>query len=45
MSITQKDKLVKLGADKSKTESVIMDEMNYMKVWDTGNLKYIWNRE
>lgn len=40
-----KDKLVKLGADKSKTESVIMDEMNYMKVWDTGNLKYIWNRE
>lgn len=40
-----KDKLVKLGADKTKTESVIMSEMGYMKVWDTGNLKYIWNRE
>lgn len=40
-----KDKLVKSGADKTKSESLIMSEMGYMKIWDTGNLKYEWNRE
>jgi len=39
-----KHKLVSDGADKSKTESTIMKERGYMKVWDTGNLKYVWNK-
>lgn len=36
----RKDKLVKLGYDKNKTESQIMFELGYDKIWDTGNLKY-----
>jgi len=40
-----KDKLVKSGGDKTKSESLIMSEMGFMKIWDTGNLKYEWNRE
>lgn len=40
-----KDKLIKMGADKTKTESIIMSEMGYLKIWDTGNLKYVWNKE
>lgn len=35
-----KDKLVKSGGDKTKSESLIMSERGYMKIWDTGNLKY-----
>lgn len=35
-----KDKLIKQGAAKTKSESLIMSEMGYLKVWDTGNLKY-----
>jgi hypothetical protein len=40
-----KHKLVSDGADKTKTESTIMKERGYMKIWDTGNLKYVWTRE
>jgi hypothetical protein len=36
----RKDKLIKLGYDKNKTENQIMFEIGYDKIWDTGNLKY-----
>lgn len=36
----RKDRLVKLGYDKNKSESQIMSELGYDKIWDTGNLKY-----
>ncbi len=36
----RKDKLVKEGYDKSKTEQQIMLERGYNKVWDCGNYKY-----
>lgn len=36
----RKDKLVKEGADKNKSESQIMSERGYWKIWDSGNLKY-----
>jgi hypothetical protein len=36
----RKDKLVKMGYDKNKSESLIMNELGYDKIWDTGNLKY-----
>lgn len=37
-----KHKLVKDGADPSKTENEIMRENGYSKIYGTGNLKYIW---
>lgn len=36
----RKDKLIKMGYDKNKSESQIMSELGYDKIWDTGNLKY-----
>lgn len=36
----RKDKLIKLGYDKNKSELQIMSELGYDKIWDTGNLKY-----
>lgn len=36
----RKDKLIKLGYDKSKTEEQIMFELGYDRIWDTGNIKY-----
>lgn len=36
----RKDKLVKMGFDKNKSESLIMSENGFDKIWDTGNLKY-----
>lgn len=36
----RKDKLIEMGYDKNKTESQIMHELGYDKIWDTGNLKY-----
>ena len=39
----RKDKLVKEGYDKSKTENQIMLEIGYDKVWDCGNYKYELN--
>jgi len=41
----QKHKLVKEGYDINKTESVIMSERGYYKVWNCGNLKYKWTRK
>lgn len=37
----RKDRLVKMGYDKNKTENQIMNELGYDKIWDTGNLKYV----
>lgn len=42
---TQKHKLVELGFDNSLTEDYIMHELNYVKIYNSGNAKYIWNRE
>jgi len=39
----RKDKLISQGFDKSKSESQIMNERGYYKIYDTGNLKYIYN--
>lgn len=36
----RKDKLVSLGCDINKTETQIMYELGFDKIWDTGNLKY-----
>lgn len=36
-----KQKLVKMGYDSSKTESEIMHELGYYKLYDSGNLKFI----
>lgn len=38
----RKDKLVKMGYDKNKSESLIMEELGYHKIYDSGNLKYEW---
>lgn len=40
-----KHKLIKLGYDKDKTETQIMEDAGYDKIWDTGNLKYIYNKK
>lgn len=37
-----KAKLVKDGADPIKTESHIMEELGYLKIWNTGNFRFIW---
>lgn len=37
----RKDKLVKMGHDPLKSETQIMFEIGYDRVWDTGNLKYV----
>lgn len=43
---TQKHKLSKLGYDTlNKTEDEIMKELDYMKVYDSGNLKLEWHKE
>ena len=36
----RKDILVKIGYDKNKTESEIMHELKYYKVYNCGNIKY-----
>lgn len=40
----RKDILVKLGYDSKKTESEIMSELGYWKIYDSGNLKFIWKK-
>lgn len=40
----QKHKLVADGADSSKTEHEIMEELGYGRIYDCGNLKYMYNR-
>jgi len=39
----RKDKLVKNGYDKTKTESQIMNERGYYRIWDSGNLKFVYS--
>jgi hypothetical protein len=39
----RKDVLIKEGFDKNKTEHEIMLERNIYRVYNSGNLKYIWN--
>lgn len=41
----QKHKLVKEGEDPSLTESEIMLNRGFMKVWDCGNYRYEWKKE
>lgn len=36
-----KHKLVQMGYDKEKSESAIMEELGYFKIYDTGQTKYI----
>jgi len=38
----RKDILVKKGYDKSKTEFEIMDELGYLRVFNSGNLKFLF---
>lgn len=40
-----KSKLIKKGFDKSKTESQIMEELGYIKIYDSGQTKYIYSVE
>ena len=37
----RKDRLIKMGFDENKTESEIMSENGYLKVYDCGSIKYI----
>ncbi|MFW5847784.1 MAG: hypothetical protein ACOCVF_02580 [bacterium] len=41
----RKDVLVKEGYNKNKTEFQIMDEREYLKIYDSGNMKFVWNLE
>ena len=36
----RKDRLVSRGYDESKSETQIMNELGFDRIWDTGNLKY-----
>lgn len=40
----RKDVLVKLGYDKNKTEFEIMNDLGYLRVFNSGNLKFILNK-
>lgn len=40
----RKDILIKQGADPNKTEYEIMIERGYYRTWNTGNLKFEWNK-
>jgi hypothetical protein len=37
----RKDRLVKLGFDKTKTEFEIMSDRGYFRIWDCGNSKWV----
>jgi len=39
-----KQKLIKEGYDKNKTEVEIMHERKYYRAWNSGNLKFIYNK-
>jgi hypothetical protein len=41
----RKNKLIELGFDKTKTENQIMYELGYDRIWDTGNLKFVYNKK
>lgn len=38
--IFRKSELVRMGHDKNKTETQIMHELGYARIWDCGNIKY-----
>ena len=40
----RKDILIKKGYDKNKTESEIMYDLGYYKIYDSGNLKFIYKK-
>jgi transposase len=40
----QKHKLVDQGFDKDKSENMIMEERGYLKVYDCGSARYVWNK-
>lgn len=40
----RKDKLIRDGFDRNKTENVIMTERGYYKLWDFGNLKWEYKK-
>jgi hypothetical protein len=40
-----KKSLVAKGADALKTEQEIMKELNYIRIWDCGNLKFTWKTQ
>lgn len=39
----RKDVLIKKGYDKNKTEKDIMEELGYLKIWDCGSFKYVYD--
>lgn len=39
----RKDRLIKLGYDKNKTEQEIMKMIGYWKIWGVGNAKWKWS--
>lgn len=41
----QKSILVEHGADPSKTEFEIMDELGYYRIWDSGQTKWVWRAQ
>ena len=41
----RKDKLIKEGYDRGKTEDLIMTERGYYKLWDFGNLKWEYTKK
>ena len=40
----RKDKLIREGYDANLTEEKIMESRGFFKIWDTGNKKWIWNK-
>ena len=40
-----KHKLIKKGADSNKTESEIMREKGFVKIWGSGNNKWVWTSQ
>ena len=41
----RKDVLVSDGYDKNKSETEIMKERGFYKIWDCGNKKWVWNQK
>ena len=41
----RKSELVKQGFDKNKTEKEIMSDREIFRIYDSGSLKYVWNKE
>lgn len=41
----RKSNLVKMGYDKSKTEKQIMSDLNYLRIFGSGNFKYVFRND